>query len=810
MKTKFFLITALLAVSLNSLADDPFLEMLKKKLIDPYSKYFAQKRERVYLQVNRSSYLSGDNIWFKAYVYDPANRSSSMETNKLYAELFDNNGKLVERKILFISEGTSNSFFRLNHDSKSGTYTLRAYTNWMRNFNEQTFATQTITVISVGNQTQDQPVVTHATSTTTDVDVQVFPEGGQYVEKADNHFGIKVTLPNGHGSETNCWILNSKNDTIQNFATNKFGIGNFAMYSASKEPYKLGVRLPNGQIKEITLPTPTPTGIAMLVNNLMPQKVLVSLKSNQITVDNLKDKLVHVFIHNNGNIYQSSYAKFNGTETSFSIDRSVLGPGINCITIFNADFKPLAERVIFNNSKSLKGALNIKSVLQNDTLTIEANTLDTAGKAIITDLSFSILPSSTIGNNFNSSLLADVLLSSAVKGTIESPNYYFEEINNAKRLFELDNLLLTQGWRRYEWPDLLIDKVPGIKYEFENGYTIQATAENRFKGKPEKNSQVSLFAPNDNLITSEPVDENGRVSFNNLYLSDSGKVILSASTVKGSSWNRNLKANIVYQKLDSTITINKFNVLSNWISPSNTYIKPLTEKLFELKEVVVRTEKKKDPFEGSIYRSMNDRTYVITKENYNRYTRIEDLLRNEFFLQVTRTGLDELIINMGRGANSFTGNHNPTLIVDGMVMNDLSYLSIIPVQDIEAIAVNKSGNSMLGGLGSNGSISVVTRREVIDFGPDGISSSRQFIVKGYAKPVAFYTPKYVLSPESETYQKYASIYWKPDLKTDSTGKAQFKFAIPKEIKELAIRAEGISVNGTIYYEDKKLIVNQEL
>ncbi|MND46901.1 hypothetical protein D3C80_377850 [compost metagenome] len=145
-----------------------------------------------------------------------------------------------------------------------------------------------------------------------------------------------------------------------------------------------------------------------------------------------------------------------------------------------------------------------------------------------------------------------------------------------------------------------------------------------------------------------------------------------------------------------------------------------------------------------------------------------------------------------------------------MVMSDLSYLSIISVQDIQAVAVNKSANAMLGMRGGNGSINIVTRRTGIDWGPDGISNTRTLAVKGYAKPVAFFTPKYVLKPETETFQKYATIFWKPDIQTDSTGKTKFKFFVPKDIDDLIIRAEGISENGSIYYYNEKLVLSKGL
>lgn len=806
MKLKHLFLPVLLLTGLYAFADDPIVELLKKKLLAPYTSYFEKKRERVYVHLSRSEYIAGDNIWFKVYVYDPSERILTPEANKLYAELFDQNGKLLERKILFVENGVANSFFRLKNDALAGNYTVRAYTNWMRNFQDQALSSSIVQVTALG----EQKVIPFPTEATADIDLQVFPEGGLFVEGVDNHFGIKATLPSGHGTIANGYVLSATNDTIQTFKTNKFGISSFTLFAAKLAKYKIGIIYNNNQKKEIEVAPPAQKGIAVVVNNLQAGKLLVSLKTNQTTLTEIKDKPVHVLIHNNGSVYRSLYVKFTDAEKVFSVNRSELGSGINYITLFNDQFKPLAERVIYNNARVPKGTLTIEQQLHTDSLTLEVNTIDSAANAAVSYLSFSVLPGGTVGNNFSNSFFADVLLNASVKGSIEDPNYYFEK-NDYQHQLDLDNLLLTQAWRKYQWPDILMEKVPGIKFAYESGFTINATAENRFKGgKPEKNSMFTLFSPDNNIVLNAQADENGSVSFKNLYLNDSTKVIVSASGLKGGGWNRNTKANIVYHRLDTAISVNKFTDEFSPVPVNATFVKPLTEKLYELKEVVVRAEKKKNPFEGNLYSTMGDRVFEITKDNYARYMSIEDLLRNEFFLRVTRSPMGDLYIDMGRGPISMSGSNQPSLIIDGMVMNDLGYLSMLSVQDIQAVAVNKSPNAMLGMRGGNGSINIITRRTGIDWGPDGISNTRTLAVKGYAKPVAFFTPKYVLKPESETFQKYATIYWKPDVKTDSTGKAKFSFGVPKGISELQIRAEGISENGSLYYYNEKISVNRGL
>ena len=802
MKLKYLFFFLLIGSGAYAYADDPLIELFKKNIIKPYESFFKQKRERVYVHLNRSEYLAGDNIWFKAYIYDPKAKQLMIETNKLYAELFDQSGKLMERKTLFVTNGLANSFFKLDQKLKNGIYTIRAYTNWMRNFNDQPIYSQEFRIRAIGSST---PV---ATSSSAEIlpaaDLQVFPEGGMFVEGIDNHFGVKLTMPNGQGTASKGYVIGPKNDTLETFTTNHLGFGDFTIYDAKKFKYKIAIEYESIKHKEITISEPLEKGIGMIVNTLLPSKIIVAINMNLQTATGLKDQDIIMAVHNNGIVYKSSY--FRTTEDGFItiINKSLLGPGVNHITIFGSDFKPLAERLIFNNSNIVRGIVDIKHCLQKDSLSIEVCTTDRDNIGKTASLSFSILPAKTGGNNFSNSLHTDLLLNSSIKGNIESSNYYTES-DDLKHQKDLDNLLLTQGWRRYEWPDILTNKIPAETYPFEKGFTIDASAENLFKGKGEKNSIISLFSPKNSLLLVGNVDETGNVSFTDLHLSDSSHVILSAANLKGAGSNRNLKASVNYPSFDSTITLSKSYLEKNPIADTDLST-PLTEELIELKEVVISAKKEANPFDNDPYYSINDKFYVITKENYYKYYSLESLLNSEFFIQATRNSMNDLNISMGRGQRSLFGSNSPAVIIDG-IQCDLSFLSMISIYDIEAIAVNKSGSVMAQG---NGSINIITRKSAIDWGESGYSRKRLLLVNGYAKNAEFFTPKYVLSPESESYQKHASIYWNPDVTTDSTGKAYLNFAIPKELKEFTIRAEGMSQSGTVYYYDRRITVRSEL
>jgi len=81
---------------------------------------------------------------------------------------------------------------------------------------------------------------------------------------------------------------------------------------------------------------------------------------------------------------------------------------------------------------------------------------------------------------------------------------------------------------------------------------------------------------------------------------------------------------------------------------------------------------------------------------------------------------------------------------------------------------------------------------------------KQLLVKGYSAPKEFFEPKYLIRPDEPGFAKYASIYWKPDLVTDSTGVASFNFKVSKPLKSVVVRAEGISFDGLIFKHEEKI------
>ena len=114
----------------------------------------SQAAEKVYLHIDRVNYTSGDDIWFKAYVIDPSTNKLSENTNNLHVELIAPDSKIIRGRTVRIENGTGHGDFQLHDSIPSGRYRIRAYTNYMRNYDEQFFFLKEITVVSPYDEVQ--------------------------------------------------------------------------------------------------------------------------------------------------------------------------------------------------------------------------------------------------------------------------------------------------------------------------------------------------------------------------------------------------------------------------------------------------------------------------------------------------------------------------------------------------------------------------------------------------------------------------------------------------------------------------------
>lgn len=774
---------------------DSILYDFTNSLVKPYQNYFSLPREHMYTHFNKSCYVPGDDIWFKCYVINPQTKLPSLITKNLIVELYYPDGRLLQQKVLYAENGVADNVFTLDFDSPGGQYFFRAYTNWMRNFTDLSDITSTLTVVG------EQQISLEAEAP---VDVQLLPESGTLLEGVINKVAVKAIDANGMGVKLHGDILNDMGEVIHSFALNDLGIGSF---STSAVPgLKLHCRMIHADGKETMHPLPVADqqGVVAQVNTFSKNNVYVNIATNAQTI--FRVQTFYMMIHNNGDGVLLASFQLSPEKTSqpFVLDKSEFLNGVNCLTVFNENMEPVAERLFYVSNATIKGGIQVEGEVKYSTMALKIKASDAMGNPVVSNLSISVLPGGTSSNKFTNHLMADVLLQSGLRGMVQNPAYYFEDQNN-RRAEDLDNLLLTQGWRKYNWKEIVDTMPTTISYEFEQGFTIIGEVKAWLNRKSNAKARVSFFSFENKIFDIIETDSMGRFSFANLFFPELAHVHLTALNERGTGWNREISSSVLPEyKADSIIEVPDF--YHDHQREQEPSLPQLFSDVILIDGVTVEARKIQSPFENSVYGGKMGRSIEITTENVNNYSSVQDLLLREFNVSSRYNHeSNNWDINMGRGPVTLMGdNPNPAFFLNDIITQDFEWLFSLNVNDIEAISVDKTGFGM-GIQGANGAIYVITRTTPL-YENREIGNINRLIVKGYANPVAYYVPKYALLPPSPVFTKYATIFWHPNVITDQAGIATLAFEFPFNIDSVDVRIEGITDDGIIFLENQRMAI----
>ncbi|MBR9913698.1 MAG: TonB-dependent receptor plug domain-containing protein, partial [Algicola sp.] len=106
--------------------------------------------EKIYTQTDRSFYFPGETIWFKSYVVLEDNSVSNI-SDIVNAQLISPKGAVIKTLKLAMKDGYVYGNFHVNDDWLGGQYTLKVFTNWMRNFGDEHLFTKKLTIQKIVN-----------------------------------------------------------------------------------------------------------------------------------------------------------------------------------------------------------------------------------------------------------------------------------------------------------------------------------------------------------------------------------------------------------------------------------------------------------------------------------------------------------------------------------------------------------------------------------------------------------------------------------------------------------------------------------
>lgn len=439
--------------------------------------------EKTYLHTDREYYSSGEDIWFSAYLVNGRSANLTATSNNLYVELISPAAGIVDRKVVRLDNGLGRGDFKLRDSIPGGWYQLRAYTNWMRNF-EDLFVFQKKVYIH-SNLPQKNPSAVTLTES-----IQLFPEGGALVQDVTGVVAFKALDQQGDGIRVKGKVLASNGQEAGAFESTEQGMGIFTVSPVTGLRYHVEGTYANGKGFTVALPDPLSKGISLhVVADSLNVKAVISV--NDPMLAELKDKEILLSVKHGGNSYIAERLKMNKATIVLLIPLKDLPQGLNCITIADSQGRPHCERLIYVPGKPVHLSVvpDKTSYQPQEKVNLTIKVSDEEGKPVKAHLSLSAVDAIVPGNQ--SDIRAYLWLESEIRGKIQNPDQYFNE-KNPGRAKQLDLLLMTQGWRDYVWKRLEESK-PVMSYMPEPGITISGNVRQKIGNKVLPGMNITLF-----------------------------------------------------------------------------------------------------------------------------------------------------------------------------------------------------------------------------------------------------------------------------------------------------------------------------
>lgn len=754
-----------------------------EKITEAFDAYSELPREIVFVHLNKSTYIKGEQIGFKAYVFDKDNKQPSLETKNLYCTLLDDNGELVKKQLIRIDQGVGAGIIELDSAITANSYRFKAYTNWMRNFSEPNYFEQEIRVL---DPEKGEPAPETTIKDT--VDAQFLPEGGHAVAGLEAVYGAIIKDHNGFGIPfLEGTVVDEQDNFVTNFKVNAMGIGRFAIQTTPGTRYFVKFSHLEKAYK-LPLKTLEAEGIVIKLQDLRS-------KLGLIFSANFKDKrhldVPYLLTIHDGNSLKSLELSFRGNNESIVIlPKEDLYKGMNTFTLFNPEGKPILERLYFNTrGVTIHSDVSHELSTTGDSLLVTLNINDVSAEKW-NSFSVSVLPGNTISYGSQENLPSFHLLRPYINGNVENAAYYFRD-PSPKKAFELDNLLITQGWSSYDW-NSIFTKPPKYLFDFEKGLTFKVTLNTKEEG------QFYIFPTQYYPLQLLKLDEEKFEFSSDLFFP------LEHETLRISEMGKDGKLSppkIFVQFKPSAVPELKSNKIAVFPSKTtrddrNTDLSMISfqnlEKMQQLDEVLLLQDRTSTRLER-LRNSSQGKVDLFSEDDPRRSQFLGNYLSSQGFVVNESAGIFSIA---ARNPNS-PNNARPNIYLDGVLLVDFSILYRYQMDIVDYIEINPSG---IGGglMGGGGIIKIMTNpflrqeRELGEF------------YKNYNIPLSFSAKKRFYNPAYGSYSnafffKYGTIDWQSDISLNEEGKITLKIR-DFGVSEISLYLEGV-VNGSEYVSD---------
>ncbi|WP_324673150.1 hypothetical protein [Hymenobacter sp. GOD-10R] len=740
----------------------------------------AALNEKLFLHLDRPLYLGGETMWFKLYAVDGTSCKPLARSTVAYVEVLNRENKPVLQGKIPLKQATGHGSFVLPSALASGVYTVRAYTSWMQNFGPEYFFHSTITVIN--------PTAASGGAASPDsaaYEAQLFPEGGNLVQGLSSKVAFKVTNKAGTGVGATGKLLDQRGTVVASFQTLRFGMGSFTFTPELGATYTAMLTLINKQTIRRKLPVAYERGYVMHLEESGPATLTVA-----VSATGAQNETVFLLGHSRQQVAVAAKAPLVNGRATFTVDKKQLLDGISHFTLFTAEQKPVCERLYFQQPKtklSIDARPDKNQYATREQVSVALGT-STAGQNLGANVSMAVYRLDSLATAPTTDINSYLWLASELKGSIEHPEYYFTAEPDATAA--ADNLMLTQGWSRFRWEQVLASALVSFPNAPElNGPLVRGRLTQAGTNQPRKDIITFLSSPS------------RLIGLQNAVSNADGLVQFELGNLYGS---RDIMVQTNPQQ-DTTCHIEIFNPFSQqFVARSGATFTPIpsfkvdyAKRHFQNQVQNAFVDKARARYlapltDSTAFYGKADETYLLDK--YTRFKVLEEVMREYVpgvLVRIRKDGFHFLVVDR---VNKLIFDDNPMILLDGVPVfnvNKMMAMDPLKIQKLEVMA----SRYFHGRAVYNGLVSYTTYKgDLAGFKLDPRVLVQEY--EGLQGQREFYAPRY------DTPQAKASrlpdlrnlLYWNPTIIT-STAPTKLDFYTVDQAGRYLVVLQGLASTG---------------
>ena len=431
-------------------------------------------QEKIYLHLDRYAYNPGETIWFKAYLL--AGFAPGVNSRNIYFDWYDASGRLLKHMTAPLFEASAKGQFDIPAAYAGGFLRVRAYTQWMLNFDTAFLYDKTIPVAGplrspVGTGGSGSPAAMGRSGSSAGMSVSrlesartelsFFPEGGTLVTGLVSKVAFKANDQWGIPAAVSGVVRGSDGNFVDSLTVAHDGMGSFFIKPEPGVSYTASWTDGTGKAFQTDLPRAAPGGVCLQVQPHAGESMVIVRRTAN------GGKELYLLAHMDQRVVYAAQLRLEDkSELAVPVPTGTLPTGVLQFTLFDAGWKPVAERVTFVNNRLHAFDASIHVVTGNlgkrGRNEVEIEVPD----SVFSNLSVSVTDGRLPGGGED--IVSRLLLSDDIRGAVYRPSYYFSGEPAAVRY--LDLVMLTHGWRRVNWVDVVQGRLPDLRWPRDTGY----------------------------------------------------------------------------------------------------------------------------------------------------------------------------------------------------------------------------------------------------------------------------------------------------------------------------------------------------